>query len=131
MCCYSKFLVNVAEYIIPGYMCVVRTTHTHTHTHPHYTTYLCIYWCGAVCWDPERGGQVSCLNRVQNGAVKFSNNINESCWDTLAQGRLIPRICALFKACTGRRAWKAIGNRILKQFYVSRDDHNRKIRSRK
>ena len=49
----------------------------------------------------------------------------------LLQGRLIARIYALFKAYTGRRAWKAIGNRLLKPRYLSRDDHNRKIRTRK
>jgi len=40
-------------------------------------------------------------------------------------------MCALFKAYTGRRAWKAIGNRLLKPCYLSRGDHNRKIRTRK
>ena len=45
----------------------------------------------------------------------------------MAQRRLIARICALFKAYTEGRAWKAIGNRLLKPCYLSRDDHNRKI----
>ena len=40
-------------------------------------------------------------------------------------------ICALFNAYTGRRAWKAIGDRLLKSCYLSRVDHNRKIRTRK
>ena len=31
----------------------------------------------------------------------------------------------------GRRAWKAIGDRLLKTFYLSRGDHNRKIKTRK
>ena len=30
---------------------------------------------GAVCWNPHREGQVSALNRVQNRAAKFLNNI--------------------------------------------------------
>jgi len=30
-----------------------------------------------------------------------------------------------------RRAWKAIGNKLLKPYYLSRDDHNRKIKTRK
>ena len=30
-----------------------------------------------------------------------------------------------------QRKLKAIGNRLLKPFYLSRDDHNRKIRTRK
>ena len=62
---------------------------------------------GAVCWDPYREGQVSALNRVQKRAAKFANNISESVWETLAQRRLISRICALFKAYTGGRASKA------------------------
>jgi hypothetical protein len=86
---------------------------------------------GAVCWDPHREGQVSALNRVQNSAAKFAHNTNETGWETLAQRRRIARICALFKAYTGTRAWKAIGDRLLKPCYLSRDDHNRKIRTRK
>jgi len=85
---------------------------------------------GAVCWGPYRG-QVSALNRVQKRAVKFANNRNESGWKTLVQRRLIARICALFKAYTGGRAWKAIGDRFLKPCYLSREVHNRKIRTMK
>ena len=69
---------------------------------------------GVVCWDRYREGQVSALNRVQKRAAKFANNINEWGWETLAQRRLIARICALFKAYTGGKAWKAIGDRLLK-----------------
>jgi hypothetical protein len=86
---------------------------------------------GAVCWDPYGEGQVSYLNRVQKRAVKFGNNTNETGWETLSQRRMIARICALFKAYTGGPAWKAIGDRLLKTCYLSRDDHNRKIRTRK
>jgi len=104
---------------------VLRTTHTQ------YTTYLCIFWYGAVCWDPDRGVQVSTLNRVQMRADKFACNRNESGWETLAQRRFIPRICPLFKAYYGKRTWNGIGNIILKPCYVNRGDHNRKIRNRK
>jgi len=58
---------------------------------------------GAVFWDPYRG-QVSALNRVQKRAAKFVNNKNESGWETLAQRRLVARICAIFKAYNFRRA---------------------------
>jgi len=44
---------------------------------------------GAVCWDPDREGQVSALNRVQKRAAKFANNINELDWETLAQQSLV------------------------------------------
>jgi len=53
------------------------------------------------------------LNRLQNGAAKFANNINESSWETFAQRSLIARICAFFKAYIGVRAWKAIRNTLL------------------
>jgi hypothetical protein len=55
----------------------------------------------------------------------------------IRQYKYLPRliqcsiICALFKAYTGRRAWKAIGGRLFGPCYLSREDHNRKIRSRK
>jgi len=49
----------------------------------------------------------------------------------LAQRRLTVRICVLFKAYAERRAWKAIGDRLLKRCYLSTEDHNGKIRTRK
>ena len=82
-----------------------------------------------MCWDPYRERQVSALNRVQKRAAKFANNKNESGWETFAQRRLIARICALFKAYTRGWAWTEIGDRLLKLCYLSRDDHNRKIRT--
>ena len=63
--------------------------------------------------------------------AKFANNKNESGWETLAQGRLIARISALFKANTGRRAYKTIGDRLLKPYYLSTDGHIRKFGTRK
>jgi hypothetical protein len=44
---------------------------------------------------------------------------------------MIARLCALFKAYTGGPTWKAIGDRLLKRCYLSREDHNKKIRNRK
>jgi hypothetical protein len=82
-------------------------------------------------WDLYREGQVSALNRLQNRAAKFAHNTNETGCETLAQRRRIARKCALFKAYTGRRPWKAVGDRLLKPCYLSRVDHNRKIRTRK
>jgi hypothetical protein len=38
---------------------------------------------------------------------------------------------ALFKAYTGERAWKTIGDRLQTPHYLSRVDHHRKIRNRK
>jgi hypothetical protein len=66
---------------------------------------------GAACWVPYRIGQINALDRVQNTAAKFSQDRNDSYWETLSQRRGIFRICALFKAYTGERAWMAIGDR--------------------
>jgi hypothetical protein len=64
---------------------------------------------------------------VQNIAAKFVHHGNNWNWGTLTQRRKIARICALFKAYTGERAWKAIGDRLR----LSRGDHDKKMRSRK
>jgi hypothetical protein len=39
--------------------------------------------------------------------------------------------CALFKAYTGERSWKAVGDRLQRPCYLRRVDHDRKVRSRK
>ena len=75
-----------------------------------YTTLVrLILQAGLVCWDPHREGQVSALNRVQKRAAKFANNINESGWETLAQHRLIARICAFSRHTPGDRLGKRFG----------------------
>jgi hypothetical protein len=51
--------------------------------------------------------------------------------EALAERRRVSQLCSLFKAYTGRWAWKAIGGRLLRPCYLSREDHIRKIRSRK
>ena len=60
---------------------------------------------------------------------KFAYHTNESNWETPSQRRKTSRICALFKAYPGERAWKAIGDRLQRPNYLSRVDHERKIRS--
>jgi len=57
-------------------------------------------------------GQINALEPVQKKAVKFANHTNLFVWKILAQRRQIARICALFKAYTGERAWKCIGDRL-------------------
>jgi hypothetical protein len=61
----------------------------------------------------------------------FLDNSDDSVWETLAQRRKIACLSALFKAYTGERAWKAVGDRLQAPGYLSRDDHHRKIRARK
>jgi hypothetical protein len=84
-----------------------------------------------ACWDPYREGQINALDRVQNKAAKFAHHKNDSNREILAQRRKIARICALCKPYTGERTWKAIGERLQRACYLSRVDHDRKIRSRK
>jgi hypothetical protein len=40
------------------------------------------------------------------------------------------RLCALYKAYNGERAWKDIGDRLQASYYLSRVDHFWKIRAR-
>jgi len=82
-------------------------------------------------WDPYREGQITTLDRVQNKAAKFAYHTNSSNWETLASRRKLSGICALFKAYSGERAWKAIGDRLQRPYHLSRVDHERKIRSRR
>jgi hypothetical protein len=86
---------------------------------------------GAAGWDPYREGQINALDRVQKKAAKFAHHRIDATWESLAQRRQVARICALFKAYTGERAWKTIGYRLQRPCYLSRGDHDKKIRSRK
>jgi hypothetical protein len=68
---------------------------------------------------------------VQNKEAKFAYKRNDLSWETLAPRRKIDRICGLFKAYTGERAWKAISDRLQKPCFLSRVDPDKKIRRRK
>jgi hypothetical protein len=63
--------------------------------------------------------------------VHDQDETNISNWGTLASRRKLSRICALFKAYSAERAWRAIGDRLQRSHYLSRVDHERKIRSRR
>jgi hypothetical protein len=67
---------------------------------------------GASSWDPYWEVQINALDCVQKKSAKFANQTNDSVWETLAQRRKLARICALFKAYTGERAWKSIVDRL-------------------
>jgi hypothetical protein len=86
---------------------------------------------GAACWDPYREGQIYALDMVQKKAAKFAYHMSESNRETLSQRRKISRICALFKAYSGERAWKFIGYRLQRPNYLRRIDHDWKIRNRR
>jgi len=85
----------------------------------------------AVCLDLYREGQISALDRVQKMAAKFAHHTNSPNWKTLASRRKLSRICVLFKAYSGERVWKPIGDRLQRPHYLNRVDHERKIRSRR
>ena len=86
---------------------------------------------GAVCRNPYREGQITALDRVQKKAVKFAHHTNSLNWETLVSRRKLSRICALFKAYSGERAWEVIGDKLQRPHYQSRVDHERKIRGRR
>jgi len=76
-------------------------------------------------------GQISALDRVQKKAAKFAHHKNSPNWETLVSRRKLSRLFALFKAYSGERAWKPIGDRLERPHYLSRVDHERKIKSRR
>ena len=61
----------------------------------------------------------------------FSHHTKSPTWETLASRRKIARLCALYKAYRGERAWKAIGDRLERPHYLSRSDNILKIRNRR
>ena len=69
--------------------------------------------------------------RVQKKAVKFAHHAGSLNSQTLTSHRKLSRICALFKVYSGEQVWKAIGDRLQWPHYLSRVDHERKIRSRR
>jgi hypothetical protein len=68
---------------------------------------------------------------VQKKAAKFAHHMNRLNWETLPQRRKISDICAFFKAHSGERAWKAIGDRLHWPNYLNSIDHERKIMNRR
>ena len=75
--------------------------------------------------------QINALDRVQTKAAHFTKRTKDSEWETFAQRRAIARFCALFKAYSGERVWKAVSYRFPRPCCLSRVDHVRKIRDRK
>jgi len=69
-------------------------------------------------------------NRVNYLSSCHNSTVNVSFFVTLSSRRKLSRICALFKAYSGERAWKAIGDKLQRPHYLSRINHERKIRIR-
>jgi hypothetical protein len=110
-------------------MCILKKGNSNTKRLAYTALVRPILEYGAVCWDPYRKGQVGALNRLQKRAAKFANT-NKTGWETLAERRMVAPLCVLYRAYTGGRAWKAIQDRLSGPCYLSREDHNRKIRTR-
>jgi len=82
---------------------------------------------GAACWDPYREGQKKCVRQGANKATKFAHHTNSPNWETLTSRRKLSRICPLFKAYSGERAWKPIGDRLQRPHYVGWVDQEGKL----
>jgi len=57
--------------------------------------------------------------------------MKDSDWEILAQHRMLARLCALIKPHSGEWVWKALCDRLQRPYYLSRVDHDQKIRDRK
>jgi len=90
-----------------------------------------VFEYGSACGDPCSKGQINALDQVQKKAFQFTIHTKDSDWETLAQRRMIARLCALFKAYSKEQAWKAIRKRLQRPYYLSSVDHVWKIRERK
>ena len=95
------------------------------------TLVLPILEYGATCWDPYRESQIREIDRVQRKAAVFDHHINKPTWETLASRRKIGRVGVLYKAYCGEGSWTDVGKRLERPPYLSRAEHNRKIRSRR
>jgi len=80
---------------------------------------------------PCREGLITVLDCVQKEAAQLTNLTKDSDWETLAHHKTTERLCSLFKAYFGERAWKVIRDRLRRRFYLKNVDHVRKIKDRK
>ena len=112
-------------------MYVLKKGNMNTNSLAHTSLVRPVLKYGSACWDPCTEGQINTVDRVQKEAAQFTNHTKSSDWETLAQRRTIAHLCALVKAFSGERAWKAIGDRLRRPYYLSRVDRVRKIRGRK
>ena len=87
-------------------------------------------FCGLILF-PQHKVPILHIKYLPQLYAKFAHHSGGSDWESLAQPRKIARMCALYKAYTGERAWKAIGDSLQAPSYLSRVDHHWKIRARK
>jgi hypothetical protein len=83
---------------------------------------------GAVCWNPDREGQISALDRVKKKTAKFAHYTN------VRTGKLWRRVESYHAMCPLQSVlWRTDveGYRLLRPHYLSGVDHERKIGSRR
>jgi hypothetical protein len=110
-------------------MRVVKGGNKNTKSLAHTSLVRPILEYGAACWDPYRECQISALDRVEKKDAKSEHYKGGSVWESLAQRRMVARMCALYKV-NSERAWEDIGDRLLAPCYLSRVDHCWKIRAK-
>jgi hypothetical protein len=94
------------EYVIAGYLRQVWEMNGWLYEvkHGFKLGYSCESQVVTVCQnttDSLDEGVMTDAIIIDFSKAKFSKNINEPGWETLAQRRLMARICALLKAYTG------------------------------
>jgi hypothetical protein len=109
---HVNYTVNKAWKALHFIMRILRKGNNNTKTLAYTSLVRPILEYGAACWDPYREGQIRELDRVQKKAAKFSHHTKSPTWGILASRRKIARLCALYKAYGGDRAWKAIADRL-------------------
>ena len=71
------------------------------------------------------------LYRIQKKAAPFTHLTKYCDWKNVGQRRILTRFCAHFKAYSGERAWRAIGDRLSWPLYLNGVGLCRRIRDRK
>jgi hypothetical protein len=85
---------------------------------------------GDAYWDLLRGKD-KCVRLGAKESGKICKLTNELKWESLVQCRKILCICALYEVYPGELAWKVMGDRLQRPYYLSRADHDWKIRNRR
>ena len=112
-------------------MCVLINVSTNTKSLAYMSLVRPVLEYVAACWDPCGEGKIKGLDRAQTKAARFTNHTKDFDWESLAQLRPTARLCALYKAYSGERAWIALRDGSRRSSYLSRVDHVRTIRDRK
>jgi hypothetical protein len=66
-----------------------------------------------------QGMSDKCFRLCKNKAAKFAHHSGGADWESLVKRRKPAGMCALHKAYTSERAWKAIGDRLQVPSYLS------------